>query len=354
MATIWSDLKFQFQRGNMVIKLIMVNVAIHLLLGISFVPVYLIFAQGDVNMLKMYNDFLSEWFYLPSDLGKLLYRPWTLITYMFLHGSLLHLLFNMLLLYGFGRVINDLLANNKIFPIYFLGGLLGAFFFVFSYNVFPALSAAKPPIVGASAGVMAVVLATAVLHPHGVMRFIFIGSIELQYVAWFIVLLDIIQIPLDGNAGGHIAHLGGAFLGWIYIRSLTRGVDLGKPINKFFDLFKRRPPAIARNLPPKREISPTVRVANPSATAGQRRENLTTPTNPLANTNSTDSNTGNISSDIHPYLSGYGNNFTKQYQHLSPQECIDAILEKIKRSTYNSLSDDEKRFLERVSRDKLI
>lgn len=345
-------MKFQFQRGNMVIKLIMVNVAIHLLLSLSFVPVYLMFAQDGVNMLKTYNDFLSEWLYLPSDLGKLLYRPWTLITYMFLHDGLLHLLFNMLFLYWFGRIINDLLANNKIFPIYFLGGLLGAFFFVLSYNVFPALSATKPPIVGASAGVMAIVLATAVLHPHGVMRFILIGSIELQYVAWFIVLLDIIRIPLDGNAGGHIAHLGGAFLGWIYIRSLTRGIDLGKPINKFFDLFKRRKSPIARQIPPRRETSPSVRATNP-ATPTQRREQTNAPNNPLTGATAV-SDEGQSSSDIHPYLSGYGSSFTKQYRHLSPQECIDAILEKIKRSTYNSLSDDEKRFLERVSKDKLI
>jgi membrane associated rhomboid family serine protease len=352
-TTIWSDLKQQFSNGNMIIKLIMINVAIYLLLTISEVPLYLIYSNSDPQYQQSYYKFLMEWFWLPSDLSKFITRPWTIITYMFLHDGLFHLFFNMLLLYWFGRIINDLIANSKILPIYLLGGIMGALFFMLSYNIFPAFAAMKPEIVGSSAGVMGIVAATAVLHPHGAMRFILIGLIELQYVAWFIILLDVIMIPVS-NAGGHIAHLGGSLLGWIYIRSLRRGTDIGKPINKFFTLmsglFSRRQPVVQRNNPRREPHNATFRTS-PPPNATSKHENVQNPTKSATGNTATDSNN---QSNIHPYLSGYGSSFTKQYQNLSPQECIDAILDKIQRSTYNSLSDDEKHFLEKVSRDKLI
>ncbi len=329
----------------------MVNVAIHLLLTIIQVPLYLFFSSSDANYLTSYNEFIQQWLYLPSDMGKFITRPWTLITYMFLHEGLWHLFSNMLLLFWFGRILNDLISNKKILPIYLLGGIFGAAFFLLAYNLFPALAVVKPALVGSSASMMGIVVATAVLHPHGIMRFILIGAVELQYVAWFILLLDVIMIPVS-NTGGHIAHLGGAFLGWLYMRLLMRGTDLGKPFNRFFDwisrIFSRRQP-VAQPFSARRETPPPYRNANQNPQT-VRQENAQNPTK----------TTGNAATDtapmpkIHPYLSGYGASFTKQYQNYSPQQCIDAILDKIQRVSYASLSDDEKNFLEKVSRDKLI
>lgn len=350
-TTIWSDLKQQFRGGNTIIKLIMINVAIHLLLTIIQVPLYLFFSSSDANYLTSYNEFIKQWFYLPSDMGKFITRPWTLITYMFLHEGLWHLFFNMLLLFWFGRILNDLISNKKILPIYLLGGIFGAAFFLLAYNLFPALAVAKPALVGSSASMMGIVVATAVLHPHGIMRFILIGAVELQYVAWFILILDVIMIPVS-NTGGHIAHLGGAFLGWLYMRMLMRGTDLGKPLNRFFDwisrIFSRRKP-VAESFSARRETPPPYRSSNQNPQT-VRQENAQ---NPIKTSGNAATDTAPMPK-IHPYLSGYGASFTKQYQNYSPQECIDAILDKIQRVSYASLSDDEKNFLEKVSRDKLI
>ena len=358
MATmIWSDLKTNFRNGDMTVRLIMINVAIHLVICLCRVPISLYYS-GTAPELQMFDQFFKDWMWLSSDMGIFITRPWTLFTYMFLHQSLLHLFFNMLLLFYFGRILGSLLPNNKILPIYLWGGIGGAIAFAAAGNFFPALLEKQMYIVGSSAAVMAIVLAAATLAPRMPMRLFLIGEVQLQYVAYFLIIMDIIFIPL-GNPGGHIAHLGGAILGFLYIRYLQKGVDLGRPFHAFSDFlarllnFKRK-----QNKPnrshfvnsQKADISSRNTTTSTKVTQSERIERKVEK-NTISSATTFDID---LDEDIHPSMRGYGKLFTRTYKHMSPSQCVDAILDKIKRSTYNSLSDDEKKFLEKASNDKLV
>ncbi len=330
----WEDLKLQFLKGNMVIKLIFVNAIIFFLIEIAYIPFWLIYGQSGQSLALVYQEFFRDWFYLPSDLNKLIYRPWTIITYMFLHAGLLHLFFNMLMLYWFGRILGDLANNNRVFPLYLLGGLTGGLLFVACYNIFPVFSAAKPPILGASASVMAIVMGAATLNPKGLFYVFLIGEVQLRYIALTLFLLDVIAIP-DGNAGGKFAHIGGAIMGWGFITLLRNGRDLSRPINKIIG-FVSRP--FNRNKPLqssfRREPQPVYKTQNqqnqPAATF-QTSNNVQAP------------------EDINPIFRGYSRDFLRTYRHLSRQGCIDAILDKIRKTGFGSLSEEEKTFLDKMS-----
>lgn len=326
--------------GNTVLRLIIINVAIHLLIAIGYVPFYLMQDSTQGGISDLYNSYISDFFYLPSDLMLLAKRPWTILTYMFLHSSLLHLVLNMLVLYWFGQILNSLLPNQKMFPLYLLGGFLGGLLFVGAYNVFPTFTAiaAKPSIVGASAGVMAILIATAVLHPRGQMRILFIGNVELRYIALFVLILDIISIP-GNNSGGHFAHIGGAIMGWIYIRSLYKGVDMSKPFNRFFQfigksIFREQPSP----RPYKREPQHAYKTSQTQATPTPPQAQPVPPPPPTFE-------------QSNPLMAGFGKSFIQQYNNMSKQECVDAILDKIRRSGYTSLTEDEKKFLDKTSRE---
>ncbi|MCP4437412.1 MAG: rhomboid family intramembrane serine protease, partial [Aureispira sp.] len=318
-ATILEDIKAQFRKGDAVTRLIMANVVVFIVINLISVPLYL------MKSYTGYWDFIHEWFYLPSDLSKLPFRIWTIFTYMFLHAGIWHLLFNMLVLYWFGKILNDLLPNSKILPIYLWGGLVGGLVFVMAFNIFPVFET-KPAILGASASVMAVVLAAATTNPKGQMRLLFIGNVELQYIALVLVILDIMTIP-STNPGGHIAHLGGALMGWFFIAQLRRGIDLAKPVNKVVGwmIFKKKGP----------QMQQAGRAAQPQKKRRQPRMVVYR-------------GKGNQSSD---YAGAeYGNSFIQKYKHMTAQECVDAILDKIRRSGYDSLTEDEKSFLDRTSK----
>lgn len=322
-ATILEDIKTQFRKGDAVTRLIMANVVVFVLLNLISVPLYL------MKSYTGYWEFIHEWFYLPSDLTKLPFRIWTIFTYMFLHAGALHLLFNMLVLYWFGRILNDLLPNSKILPIYLWGGLVGGLAFVLAFNIFPVFDS-KPAILGASASVMAVVLATATTNPKGQMQLLFIGRVELQYIALVLVILDVLTIP-NTNPGGHIAHLGGALMGWFFIAQLRRGADLAKPVNQLISLFSfKRGPKIEHSARRAGAAQPQQKRRQPRMVIHRGK--------------------GTQSSDYNG--SEYGNSFIQKYKHLSAQECVDAILDKIRRSGYDSLTEDEKSFLDKTSKNK--
>ncbi|MCH2043245.1 MAG: rhomboid family intramembrane serine protease [Saprospiraceae bacterium] len=341
-TTILNDIKRQFQKGDVVLQLISINVGIHLLIGLAYVIVYLSGIGGPSSGEWFYRNVIENYFYLPSDLGKLAVRPWTIITYMFLHKGVFHLLFNMLMLYWFGRIVSELIPNRKIVSMYLWGGIIGGLIFVLAYNIFPAFSSMtqKPPILGASASVMAVVLASATLNPRGQIRLFLFGRIELQYVALVLILIDILTIP-NNNPGGHIAHLGGAFMGWLFISQLRRGNDWAKPfeaihrfVTKPFNRSKR--PANKR-----RQREPRVayrgNVAPKEAQYySQKKQSSTSHAGPSAVASRT----------------GYSRSFSQKYRDMSQEECMNAILEKIRRSGYDSLTKDEKSFLDNLSKDK--
>lgn len=175
---------------------------------------------------------------LPAWLPLFLSQPWSLFTYMFLHAGALHLLFNMLWLYWFGQMFLSLFSARHFRGLYILGGICGGLLYMLAYNVLPYF---KPFVygsflLGASASVLAIVVATAFRSPEYRVNFMFIGSVRLKYVALFVVITDLLFVT-SGNGGGHIAHLGGALAGWWFARSLQKGTDVTKWINQVFDWF---------------------------------------------------------------------------------------------------------------------
>jgi len=227
--SILDDLKNIFRQNNIINQIILVNVGVFVLVGIINV----------ISWMIGLNSFdLSYWLSIPASLPALLLKPWTLITYMFLHVGFFHILFNMLWFYWFAQILVNFLGMRKILPIYIYGGLFGAALYIIAYNIFPVFQNVLPAatMMGASAGVLAIVVAAATLSPDFTIHLMFIGPVKIKYIALFSIILDLIQIP-HGNAGGHIAHLGGALFGFLFIKQLQAGNDWSKPFNNFMDAF---------------------------------------------------------------------------------------------------------------------
>ncbi|MEM9141660.1 MAG: rhomboid family intramembrane serine protease [Bacteroidota bacterium] len=224
------NLRYQYARLNVAGKLIALNVAIFILNRL--VPF----------LLGLSKNAIVRWFELPKDFFDFLSQPWSLVTYSFFHGDFLHLLFNMIVLYFVGRIFLNLFDGKRFLNVYFLGVILGGLFFLLGYNLFPAFFGVNAILVGASAGVNAVLIFICTYIPNQEVR-IFFFNIKLWYLGAFVVLMDLIQMPYS-NAGGHLAHLGGALLGYVYARQLFKGRDIGDGFAKFMDglanLFKKR------------------------------------------------------------------------------------------------------------------
>jgi membrane associated rhomboid family serine protease len=238
MSTLWQEIQQKMIRsGSRINLLIGINVIVFLVINVSAVLVRLI-AGFDTDPI---GDFANEYLLLPADLPKLLYRFWTPFTYMFMHAGVFHILFNMLWLYWMGQIFEEYLGNKRTVGLYILGGLAGGLLFVASYNLIPAFTsvnaAAGAVVVGASASVMAVIIATATLLPDYTISMMFIGPVKLKWIALFYIVIDFLGTA-GPNAGGEIAHLGGALFGFVYIKQLQKGHDWIGGINK---LFKPRP-----------------------------------------------------------------------------------------------------------------
>jgi membrane associated rhomboid family serine protease len=221
---ILSDIKRTFREGSAVTRLIYINLGVFLVVQIVGVGFYL---TGKSNILP---DVLS----VPSNISEILKRPWTPVTYMFLHIGFIHLLFNILGLYWFGKLFLYRLEGDKLLGVYLLGGLSGAAFYVISYNLFPVFDSVNGLLLGASASVFAILVAIAFYDPNNEIHLSFIGSFQLKYIALFYVLLSVIGISAT-NPGGNIAHLGGAAWGWFYIFQLRKGKDMGAGLVRFID-----------------------------------------------------------------------------------------------------------------------
>nr|WP_320118079.1 rhomboid family intramembrane serine protease [uncultured Marinifilum sp.] len=236
---IWNGIKDSFKDGSNLTKLIYINLAVFLLVKILGVFTY--FFQYSPSQIP----FMVYWLSVPAETGALLSRPWTVFTYMFLHQDFLHILFNMLWLFWFGKIFLSYLDQKKLLSIYLIGGLTGAATYIFAYNIFPVFQDVRfgAYALGASASVMAVVLATVVYAPNHVIKLVFIGPVKIKHIAIFFLITDIISIP-NGNAGGHLAHLGGAFYGWLFISQLRKGKDISSGFNSlmesFFKLFGKK------------------------------------------------------------------------------------------------------------------
>lgn len=240
MATIMTDLKEIFRRGNIYLQLIYINVAVFILTTFTEV------------ILQLFNRSMAgvfEWLELPASLSRFFLQPWSILTYMFMHAGWMHILFNMLWLYWFGALFLNFFSAKHLRGVYILGGICGGVFYLAAYNIFPYF---RPLVeysfmVGASASVLAIVTATAYREPNYPIRLFLLGTLRLKYLALIVIGMDLLFIT-SNNAGGHIAHLGGALAGLAFAAGLSKGRDMTTWINKaldalasLFSLKKRKP-----------------------------------------------------------------------------------------------------------------
>lgn len=217
---ILDDLKLQYKTEGMVQKLIFWNIGFFL-----FSLVF--FYSFSVEQFQ-----IPTWIALSSDLGVFVRTPWTLITFNFFHSGFLHLFFNLMVLHFSGRLFNTYFTDKQLLGVYVLGGVFSGITFVLSYLFIGKAGL----LVGASGAIMAILIATATYAPFMLLRIPLIGIVKLWHVAFVILLVDLIQMPLD-NTGGHLAHLGGALFGFIYIKLLQTGKDITKPFSALLDTF---------------------------------------------------------------------------------------------------------------------
>lgn len=203
------------------------------LIGINLLFFVLTFAFNTIGFFfQIQTNYFVEWLIFPSDLFEFLFQPWSIITYAFLHSGFFHILFNLLVLYFSGRIFLEFFAPQKMINFYILGAIFGALVFMLSYNLFPVFNEiGSSKLLGASAGVMAILVGIATKVPNYGVRFLLFGNVKLWVIAVIFVVLDFIRIPL-GNPGGHLAHLGGAFIGYYYANQLAKGNDIGAFIER--------------------------------------------------------------------------------------------------------------------------
>jgi membrane associated rhomboid family serine protease len=228
---IWDDIRLTFKNGNNLTRLIFINVVIFILITIVSVLGFLL--KNNIISEKAL-DILS----VPSSFPVLLTRPWTIITYMFTHKDVWHILFNMLWLYWFGKIFLEYLDQRKLVAVYLLGGISGAIVYILSFNIFPVYAdvVAESVAIGASASVMAIVVAIAAYVPDYTVQLLLFGRIKIKYMALAIFVLTSVM-DFSINSGGKLAHIGGAFFGYFYTLNLRSGHDIGKWFNQILDFF---------------------------------------------------------------------------------------------------------------------
>jgi membrane associated rhomboid family serine protease len=249
MSGLIEELRTQFiSRHGAAAKLVVINVGLYLAFGLISVTLFL---SGK----KAAFDSIITYFTLPSDIHSLLYRPWTMFTYMFVHHptAVFHILFNMLWLYWMGRILREFAGDNVTWAAYLYGGLAGGIFYVAAFNVFPGLSGFNGRLLGASAGVNGVLMAAAALVPNYPIHLFLFGAVRLKWLAAILLLMDLVLIS-GANPGGMIAHLGGAAMGFVLIVLRRHGVDL----TGVFDFFRRSSPHSTRSY-----RNPRMRVVHP-------------------------------------------------------------------------------------------
>ena len=219
------------KKDNGLVKIILINV-------IFFVSMSILQVVFTLSGLTSLFVILLNKLMLPAELKTFIFQPWSLISYFFLHMNFMHILWNMLFLYWFGKIIHDNIGNNAIISLYVLGGIIGGLFYMALYNIIPYYSerVSESLMLGASAGVFSVVVGSATLLPNYTFYLLFLGPVRIKYIALFYVLLSFLDVT-GNNAGGEIAHLGGAFIGFLYIKQLQNGINMGEGIINFLNYF---------------------------------------------------------------------------------------------------------------------
>ncbi|MGK0317663.1 MAG: membrane associated rhomboid family serine protease [Saprospiraceae bacterium] len=294
--SIIDDIKHEFRSGNMLTRLIIINIGIFMVTALikAFAPTF-------------YNGTLIHWIALPSSGMDFLFKPWTMFTHMFVHSGFWHIIWNMLIFYWFGRIVGDLIGDRHMLPIYLLGGIAGGVGVLLSYQIVPQYIGSYA--IGASAAVMALVIVAGIINPDHEIRLLFLGIVKIKFIILFIIFMDLIGIGNKDNTGGHIAHIFGMLMGWFYMAQMSQGNDLGNKVNnitdKIFGLFDR-------DRKPRKKKSP-LKVKFKSDKIKNMAERRA------------DTNNNN-------------------------QVQVDQILDKIKQKGYESLSDAEKDILYKASK----
>ena len=225
------DVLYKFKTLNIANKLIVINIAVFLLF---FIASFLFNTSSEV---------LMQWFVLPEEPIEVLKQPWSLLTYSFLHGGFVHILFNMIWLNFFSKFILNLFSEKRFLTVYLLGALYGGLLFVTAYNVFPVFQSKAGYLLGASASVSALMVFAATYSPNISFRF-FMVTIKLWQLAVGLFLLDLFRLGSGTNPGGMLSHVGGAVFGYLYAVQLAKGNDIGlwfeKIVASLANLFKTR------------------------------------------------------------------------------------------------------------------
>lgn len=299
------DLKREFSNGSMVNRLVIANLTVFLFLLIGK-----IFMMGLFQSPNTYSEFMSL-LAVPQGLTQLAYQPWSILTYMFVHDGFFPILWNLLLLYWFGRIFVQIAGNERVLPLYVMGGIAGAIFYITFLYVVPGLAGTAQPMIGATSAVMAIVVATAAMRPNYSLRLIFLGAVKLKWIALVMVIIDLFSVANMSYAGGSLAHLGGASIGLLFGLQLNNGTDISEGFANFFewigDKFKSKPE-------PKPQ--PTIVYKNTVPPTRKRKRAVV------------------------------------QKNDVIRQAKVDAILDKIKEvGGYDNLSPEEKEYLFRASKE---
>ena len=307
MATFINNIKYRFSTASMPMKIIYINIAVFLALRIAGIICF--FAGIDSHL-------FLRWIEAPSSAYDALYAPWTIITYMFAHYDIMHILFNMLMLYWFGTLFLNYFTPKQFVALYLIGGIGGWILYTLAFAFLPVLQGVSSLLIGASASVMAIVIALAIKAPHYRIGLLFLGDIPLKWIAIGYIVIDLLSIT-GNNMGGHLAHLGGAFAGAIFATLLSRGTDITKPLNNLIDYLTNFKDSFKLFSFKKK--------------------------NSFSHNSSKKSN----------------NNYKETQSHqpsgkMSKEDeaTLDIILDKIKQSGYSSLTQDEKKRLFQVSNKK--
>lgn len=299
---IWGTIKWKYKYGGVNIRLVLINSAIFLGIQLLTIVAYLFKAKPDFEL------FIAKWFIASSDGTWMLEKPWTAISYMFLHANFFHILFNMITLYFAGNIFQSLLNGKRLMALYIMGGLFALLIHMFAMNVFPVFAEhSNSLILGASGAISAIFIALAVYAPNMEVALFGVFRVKLFWLAAIFLLLDIIRIQNEDGVA-RFAHLGGALFGYLFILLLKRGTDLSKPFYAVVDA--------------------------PARLFGRKKAKMKVVKNPKVSAKKTS-----------------GNDFSSM-NAADKQRVIDQILDKISKSGYDSLSAREKEILFKASNEK--
>ncbi len=304
MSGLFDDFRSEFNKpNNTLVQLILVNTMVFLALLVLNLTLWMANRTG-------YYSLVTEQLAIPASVEAFLHKPWTLITYSFTHEKPFHILFNMLFLYWFGRLIDEYLGNRRLVGLYILGAIAGGVSYILIYNLVPLFQpeVGASTMLGASAAAYSVAVGAATLLPNYTFHLLFFGPVRIKYIVFFFIVLSMAQ-STGPNAGGELAHLGGAAMGFFFIKLLQNGTDLGRPVYWIMEgwqnLFRPKPPVKVSYR--QRSSASTHATAYSSMAGGS------------------------------PSVS------------MPDQDEIDSILDKISRSGYESLTKEEKQKLFRAS-----